>query len=228
MITAVEPRIEKTGLRSVKPRVVIGEDHQLVLEGIRRIIESECQIVASSDNGRDLPSIVDEADPDIVLLDIALPLLNGIEVARQIHQQHPRVKIICVTMQANQDYIREAFETGVCGYVLKQAAATELLTAIREVQQGRFFISSLIRERFLGNNVPVDNNPAKLFSALTPRQREVLQLVAEGKSAKEIGALLFISVKTVEFHKKHLMEQLNLRSTAELIRYAVEHGWVSS
>lgn len=228
MLAAVQSKLDKVASYVMRPRIVIGEDHQLVLEGIRRIVDPECLILGTAGNGRDLLALVAEHDPDIVLIDIGLPLLNGIEVARQIHRQHTRTKIICVTMQVSQDYVREAFEAGVSAYVLKQAAATELLSAIREVQQGRFFVSSMIRDRFLGPGVQIDQSPAKLFSALTPRQREVLQLVAEGKSAKEIGAILFISVKTVEFHKKHLMEELNLRSTAELIRYAVEHGWVSS
>jgi DNA-binding NarL/FixJ family response regulator len=127
----------------------------------------------------------------------------------------------------NRDYVREAFEVGASGYVVKQATSAELLNAIREVSSGRFFLSPLIAERFLAKKISTDVNPVKLFTSLTPRQREVLQLVAEGKSAKEIAAGLYISVKTVEFHKKHLMEELNLKTSAELIRYAVEQGFVS-
>lgn len=210
-----------------KPRIVIADDHQLVLEGLKGIVENQCEIVGTATDGRQLVSLVAELNPDIVLLDVAMPLLNGIEAARQIKRQNPRVKMIVVTMQLSRDYVREAFEAGASGYVLKQAAASELLTAIHDIQQGRFFVSPLISERFLGRSLAPGENPSKLFSALTSRQREVLQLVAEGKSAKEIAALLFISVKTVEFHKKHLMEELNLRSSAELVRYAVEHGWVA-
>ncbi len=211
-----------------KLRVLIAEDHQLVVEGLRKIIESECQIVGTTGNGRDLLLLVDELNPDLLLIDIALPLLNGIEAARQLHRKHPRLKIIFVTMQLGRDYVRAAFEAGASGYVLKQAAATDLVNALREVKEGRYFLSSLISEKYLPQAPSPSQNPSKLFGSLTPRQREVLQLVAEGKSAKEIGSLLFISVKTVEFHKKHLMEELDVRSTAELIRYAVEHGWVSS
>ncbi len=192
------------------------------------MIRSQCEIVGTATDGRQLVSLAAELKPDIVFLDVAMPLLNGIEAARQIKRTNARVKIIVVTMQLSREYVREAFEAGASGYVLKQAAGSELLTAIQDVQQGRFYVSPLISDRFLGRSLAPDENPSKLFSALTARQREVLQLVAEGKSAKEIGALLFISVKTVEFHKKHLMEELNLRSSAELVRYAVEHGWVSS
>lgn len=192
------------------------------------MIRSQCEIVGTATDGRQLVSLAAELKPDIVFLDVAMPLLNGIEAARQIKRTNPRVKIIVVTMQLSREYVREAFEAGASGYVLKQAAASELLSAIQDVQQGRFYVSPLISDRFPRRSLAPYENPSKLFSALTARQREVLQLVAEGKSAKQIGALLFISVKTVEFHKKHLMEELNLRSSAALVRYAVEHGWVSS
>jgi DNA-binding NarL/FixJ family response regulator len=212
----------------IKPRVLIADDHRLVLEGIEKIVETECEIVGTVTTGRDLVSAVDELNPDVILLDVAMPLLNGIEAARQIRRKNPNVKLIYVTMQVNRDYVREAFDAGASGYVVKQAAASDLLNAIREVQQGHYFLSPMISDRFLKHTPPADQNPSKLFRSLTPRQREVLQLVAEGKSAKEIASLLYISLKTVEFHKKHLMEELNLRSTPELVRYAVEHGWVSS
>lgn len=211
----------------MQPRVLIAEDHQLVLDGISRIIEGECEIVGTATTGRQIVELAAVTKPDVILLDIAMPSLNGIDAARQIKRAMPKVKIIFVTVQCNRDYVREAFEAGASGYVLKQAAASELVSAICEVQQGRFFLSSMISERFLGHKPSGEENPLKLFSALTPRQREVLQLVAEGKSAKEIGFTLSISVKTVEFHKKHLMDELNLRTTAELIRYAVEKGLVS-
>jgi DNA-binding NarL/FixJ family response regulator len=211
-----------------QPRVLIADDHRLFLEGLKSMIGAQCEIVGVATDGRQLVSLVSETNPDIVFLDVAMPLLNGIEAARQIKRQNRNPKIIFVTMQLSREYVREAFEAGASGYVVKQAAASELLAAIHDVQQGRYFVSPLITERFLGRPLPNDENPSKLFSALTARQREVLQLVAEGKSAKEIAALLFISVKTVEFHKKHLMEELSLHSSAELVRYAVEHGWVAS
>ena len=212
----------------MKPTVVIAEDHQLVLEGLKRLIENECRIVGTASNGRELVAVADTMKPDIVLLDVAMPLLNGIEAARQIRLKSPRTKFIFVTMQLSREYIREAFEAGASGYVPKQAAPSELVNAIRQVHEGEFFLSPTASERFLGYQPPPDVNPSRLFSALTSRQREVLQLVAEGRSAKQIASLLFISVKTVEFHKKRLMEELNLGGTAELVRYAVEHGWVSS
>jgi DNA-binding NarL/FixJ family response regulator len=206
---------------------MIADDHRLFSEGLRRMIESECEVVANVTDGRQAVLMAEQSKPDIILLDIAMPLLNGIEVARQIKRGETPPKFIFVTMQMHREYVREAFEAGASGYVLKQEASSELLSAIRDVHQGRFFLSPLVSRQYLGRTLPPDENPSKLFTVLTPRQREVLQLVAEGKSAKEIAALLFISVKTVEFHKKHLMDELNLRSSAELVRYAVEHGWVA-
>ncbi len=212
---------------AIKPRVLIAEDHQLVLEGVKRIVETECLIAGTATTGPEVLSLTEALDPDVVLLDIAMPLLNGIEVARKLKASHPDTKIIFVTMQLNRDYIREAFDAGGSGYVVKQAAASDLIAAIREVQRGRFYLSPMLSEPN-GGTPSAEETPARLFRSLTSRQRQVLQLVAEGKPAKEIAGLLNISVKTVEFHKKHLMQELKLRSTAELIRYAVEHRWVAS
>ena len=212
----------------MKNTVVIADDHQLVLEGLKRVVEADCTVVGTATNGRELVALADALKPQIILLDVTMPLLNGIEAARQIKAQNPATKFIFVTMQLSREYIREAFEAGASGYVLKHAAASELGAAIRAVTRGEFFVSPTASARYLGCEAPGNKNPTLLFTALTPRQREVLQLVAEGRSAKEIASLLFISVKTVEFHKKRLMEELNLGGTAELIRYAVEQGWVST
>ena len=212
----------------MKPTIVIADDHQLVLEGLKRVVECEGTVIGTVTNGRELVAMAETLKPDIILLDVAMPLLNGIEAARQIKASLPETKFIFVTMQLSREFIREAFEAGASGYVLKHAAASELGLAIRQVSQGEFFVSPTASERFLGYQAPLNKDPSLLFTALTPRQREVLQLVAEGKSGKEIASLLFISVKTVEFHKKRLMEELNLGGTAELVRYAVEQGWVST
>jgi len=209
-----------------RPRVLIAEDHLLVLEGIRRIVESECTVAGIATSGQDIVAAVRHLHPDVVLLDVALPVLNGIEVARKLKAAQVDAKIIFVTMQTKRDYVREAFQAGASGYVAKQAAASDLLQAIREVLQGHYYLSPLISE-LAGTPPDPGELPFLLFRSLTPRQREVLQLVAEGRSAKEIASLLAISVKTVEFHKKHLMQELHARSTAELIRYAVEHDWIA-
>ncbi len=212
----------------VKPRVLIADDHRLVAEGLVRIIEPECELVGTVNDGIEAVATAIERNPDVILLDITMPLLNGIEAAHQIKRERPGIKIIFVTMQANREYIQAAFQAGASGYVLKHAASAELIKAIRDVTQGRVFLSRSIAERYGVTEPNNGDGPLKRFNSLTSRQREVLQLVGEGKAAKEIAALLQISIKTVEFHKKQLMSELKLHSTPELVRYAVEHGWVSS
>ena len=209
-------------------RLLIADDHALVMAGLVKLLEPEYDLVATLTNGRDALEAVGRLRPDIVLLDIAMPSLNGIEAARQIHARHPEMKIIVVTMHANKDYVREAFRAGASGYVLKHAAVAELTNALREVKEGRYFISPQLTKDIPRAALDPTRNPGELFGRLTPRQREVLQLVTEGKSAKEIAYVLNISRKTVEFHKAAIMEELGVRSTAELVRYAVEHSLVES
>jgi DNA-binding NarL/FixJ family response regulator len=165
----------------------------------------------------------------LILLDIALPLMNGIEAARQIRRVIPDARILFVTMQADRVYVEEAFRAGGAGYVVKQAASSELVVAIRTVLLGRAYVSPIITDKSGKPFAGQDDSPSEFFSLkLTPRQREVLQLVAEGKSMKEIASVLHISVRTVEFHKAGLMDQLGVRTTAELTRYALTHGVAST
>jgi DNA-binding NarL/FixJ family response regulator len=210
-----------------KPRLLLADDHELLLDGLRRILEPDFDLIASVCDGRAAVAAFEQHQPDLLLLDIALPLLNGIEVARQVKRSSPEARILFVTMQTGRSYVEEAFHAGASGYVLKQAAAAELVEAIRIVLRGRTYVSPHIAERL---GVPVfelTSDPSRLFGGqLTPRQREVLQLIAEGKSLKEIGHVLGISVRTVEFHKNGLMQVLGFRTTAELTRYAVDHGIV--
>jgi DNA-binding NarL/FixJ family response regulator len=167
--------------------------------------------------------------PDLLLLDIALPLLNGIEAARQVRAAAPNARILFVTMQTDRVYVEEAFRAGASGYVLKQAASAELVEAIKTVLRGRYYVSPNISARMAPGILDISRDPSRLFGGqLTPRQREVLQLIAEGKSLKEIGQILNISVRTVEFHKNGLMQVLGFRTTAELTRYALDHGIVGA
>jgi DNA-binding NarL/FixJ family response regulator len=210
---------------AVTVRVLIGDDHVVVLEGLRRILQEHFEVVGTATDGRELVEAVKRLEPDVVLTDISMPMLNGIEATRQIHSALPKTKIIMLTQNVDRDYARAAFEAGAGGYVAKQSAVTELVDAVRHVVAGDYYISPLLRDK--GINSPVERkvNPRELFGAsLTPRQREVLQLVAEGKSGKEIAYILNVSVKTVDFHKADIMQRLGLHSTAELTRYALEHG----
>lgn len=206
-------------------RIVLGDDHRLVLAGLKSILEPEFEIMAVAADGRALVAEVERTQPDLVLLDIAMPELNGIEAARQIRKVAPKAKLIFVTQQSGREYVEAAFRAGASAYVMKQAYATELTTAIQEVLNGRFYVTPLLAEAIPAALSDPSRNPADLFAEnLTRRQREVLQLVAEGKTVKEIAAILGVSPKTVAFHKAGIMDELGLRTTAELTRYALAHG----
>lgn len=207
-----------------RPRVLLADDHSLVLEGFRRILEDECDIVGTVEDGRALLEAAARLKPHVVLLDISMPLLNGIDATRQLKKTLPDVKIIFVTMHADPAYLNEAFKAGGSGYLLKRSAGSELIQAIHSVLGGNYFVTPLLTKGLVNTAIGDAPMPATRQNVLTPRQREVLQLVAEGKAVKEIAQLLNISPKTVEFHKAQIMEQLDLRTTAELTKYAMAHG----
>src|SRR5581483_11885734 len=207
-----------------RPRLLLVDDHELLLDGLRKLLETDFEIVGTAADGRAAVSAFEEFHPDLLLLDIALPLLNGIEAARQIRRTSPSARILFLTMQTDRIYVEEAFRAGAAGYVIKQGGARELVEAIRSVLRGRYYVSPAIASK-MGQASPPATDPAQVFGGrLTPRQREVVQLVAEGKSMKEIAQILDISVRTVEFHKNGIMEELGLRTAAELTRYAMDHG----
>jgi len=184
--------------------------------------------VATAGDGRAVLEAAAKHQPDVILLDISMPGMNGIEAARRLKQSNPDAKLIILTMHGDLSFVSAAFEAGVSGYVLKQSAATELVTALHDVDSGRRYISSLIQQR-LGTDTPPFLRRSKQLSAdLTSRQREVLQLVAEGRVRKEIAQILGVSVKTVEFHKQKITEKLGIHTDAALTAYAIRHGVVSS
>lgn len=202
--------------------MVIAENHLLVAEGLRKLLEGDFELLDNVSNGRDLVQIVEETRPDVALLDIGMPMLNGIEATRQLRKVSPETKVIVVTAHNEPEYVVEAFRAGASGYVLKRCAVSELVTAIGQVLDGRTYVTPLVAEHVVAaaTNPKLRRNPANL----TSRQREVLQLVAEGCTAKEIANWLNLSVKTAVFHKMAVMDKLGLRTTAELTRYALEHG----
>ena len=210
------------------PRVLFADDHTLVLEGFRRIVEQRCEVVGAVEDGRALLEASMRLRPDLILLDISMPLLNGIDAARQIKKTQPDVKLVFVTMHADPAYVSEAFKVGASAYLLKRSAARELDQAIDSVLKGEFFVTALLTRELVTS---LSEDHATLFAKrqdLTPRQREVLQLVAEGRTIKEIAAMLNISPKTVEFHKAQIMFHLDLHTTAELTKYALAHGLTSA
>jgi DNA-binding NarL/FixJ family response regulator len=211
-----------------RPRLILADDHTLLLEGIRRLLEPEFDLVGSVENGQELLAAAKVLKPDIILLDISMPVLNGIDAAHRLRKILPSAKVIFVTMHSDPDYVAEAFRAGAKGYILKRAAASELLAAIREVMKGNHYVSPHVTKSALQSLIASSKPGGKSSERLTPRQREVLQLVAEGKSRKEIGAILNISVKTVEFHKASLMRLLQLRTVADFILYAIKHGIIDT
>ena len=208
-----------------RARLLLADDHTLLLEGFRKLLEDEYELVGTVENGRDLLIAAPKLKPDAILLDISMPLLNGIDATRRLRTLVPKSKILIVTMHADPDYVAEAFRAGASGYVLKRSAASELVRAIREVLAGRTYITPLIAGEMLDSVRKPAARPG-WAPTLSPRQREVLQLVAEGRTAKEIGTLLSISVKTVEFHKSRIMKELGVRSVADVTRYALRRGLV--
>ena len=212
-----------------RPRILMADDHAIVLAGLRKLVETEGEVVGMVEDGRSLVDAARQLRPDIVLLDISMPLLNGLDAARQISKLVPECKLIFLTMHATPTYATEAFKAGASGYLIKRSAAVELKQAIQAVMRGQHYMTPLITKDVLAATLqsPEDQPNKPLVTTLTQRQREVLQLVAEGKGTKTIASILNISVKTVEFHKFRIMSELDLHSTAELIKYAIAEGLVS-
>ncbi len=210
-------------------RLLLCDDHALMLEGMTRLLSAEFAIVGTAPNGRVLVSEAERLQPDVIVLDIGMPEMNGIEATRRLSRSVPSAKIVIITQQLDRAYVRAAFDAGAKGYVAKQSASTELVEAIHRALRNRFYVTPLV-DQDAAEMVAFQptRNPAEfLGGGLTPRQREVLQLVAEGKTTKEISAILKISPKTVEFHRNSLMDELGVRTTAELTRYAIQRGIVT-
>lgn len=208
-----------------KPRILLADDHRMVAEGLRGLLEPDYQLVGIVEDGRALLEAADKLMPDVVVADVSMPLLNGIEAVRQLKKKNPELLVVFLTMHLDVAYAASAFEAGASGYVLKHSAPSELLTAISCALKGRTYITPMLAGELLNyqRNRPKGEQEDGL-ARLTARQREVLQLIAEGLSVKEAAAVLGISTRTVEFHKYSMMEALGLKSSAELMRFAVEHG----
>lgn len=208
-------------------RVLLADDHTLITDALRKLLEGEFEVVGSVEDGRALLKAAIDLRADVVVLDIGLPLLNGLDAGQQLRERHPEIKIVYLTQNRDPNLAAEAFRRKASGYLLKNSAASELSLAIREAVRGRSYVSPVIAKGMMEcmlNRVPGGEG----LPGLTPRQREVLQLLAEGKSMKEVAAILCITTRTVEFHKYRLMELLSLKTNAELVQYAVRQGIVST
>lgn len=206
-----------------RPRLLIADDHALLLDGLRKLLEPEFELAGTAADGHATVEAWSLLRPDLALIDVGLPLLNGIEAAGRIRRLSADARILMLSMHADRVYVEESLRLGASGYVLKQGAATELMEAIRTVLAGGMYLSPALGP--MPDAKALEASPDDLFrSGLTPRQRQVLQLISEGKSMKEIAFILRISVRTVEFHKNGIIQELGLRTTAELTRYALDHG----
>lgn len=206
----------------MRAKLLLADDHSITLAGMRSVIAREHDLIGEVSDGRTLVTEALRLRPDLIVLDIGMPLLNGIEAARQIRQAWPRAKLLFVSMHSNGMYVREAMSTGACGYVLKSSAAEELLPAIRTVLEGQVYMTPALRPNVLGA-VPTRRET----TGLTDRQREVLQLIAEGHSSKEVAGILGISIKTANFHRYEVKKKLGVRSIAELAAFAARSGLIS-
>jgi DNA-binding NarL/FixJ family response regulator len=207
-----------------RTRVLLADDHKIILNGLRSLLEAEFELVGKVEDGRALVSAAEKLRPDVIVVDISMPLLNGIEAVRQIKKIDPQVKVVFLTMHPDVTYAIRAFEVGASGYVLKHSASSELLTAIHEAIKGRTYVTPMIAGELVQSYKNGVHHQPDENQQLTQRQREILQLLAEGASAKEIAEILKISPRTVEFHKYNLMSKLKLKTTAALVQYAIKHG----
>ncbi|MEW6320953.1 MAG: response regulator transcription factor [Acidobacteriota bacterium] len=212
-------------------RVLLGDDHTLVRQGLRKILEDHggYDVVGEAGTGREAIQLAMDAKPDVVVLDIAMPQLNGIEAARQIARRTPQVKVLFLSMHADEAYVTRALQAGAKGYLLKDSAGQDLIRAIDAVARGRTFFSEPIASQMLDDYVRrvADSGAGDRFETLSDREREVFQLLAEGRSNKEIAELLSISVATVETHRARVLQKLDVHSLAELVLFAVRRGIVA-
>ena len=209
-----------------RPRVLLADDHRVVAEGLKRLLAEDFELVGMVEDGRALITAAKKLQPDVVVADISMPHLNGIDAMPQLKKDNARVKVVFLTMHQDPAYARRALEAGAAGFVVKHSAPAELVMAINAALKGQTFITpalagDVLRQAQHGSRATEDPDQ------LTPRQREILQLLAEGRSAKEIAAALAISPRTVEFHKYQLMEAHGLHSTAELVHFAIKRGIVA-
>lgn len=216
----------------MKPQVIVAEDHRLVAEGLVKILEKEYSVVATPTDGRSFIEAIKKFRPDLALVDISLPLLNGLDACRHVKKSCPEVRIIVLTMHAEQHFVSEAFRVGVEGYVLKTSVTDELLFAAKEVLKGGTYISPMVAHSLVNQVSESSTELPRQLKPTTPvtlslRQREVLQLVAEGKSNKEIASTINVTVKTIEFHKARISKELGVHTKAELTKQAISLGLIT-
>ena len=210
-------------------RILLADDHRMIRQGLKSLLEKhvDMKVVGEAENGRDAVAMVAEHRPDVVVMDLHMPELNGVDATRGAIAAHPGVKVICLSAHANERMTAEILKAGAAGYVLKEGAFDELNTAIRTACGGKVYLSPSVASMLVNDLVRGRGEPASVFSTLSNREREVLQLITEGKTTKEIAFNLHVSVKTAETHRRNLMEKLQIDSIAELTKFALREGLTS-
>ncbi len=211
-------------------RIMLADDHALIRAGLRALLKSieGVEVIAEASNGHETLEAVERRQPDVILMDIAMPELNGLETAARILKRWPKVKIIMLSMHANDEYLRQALGAGAAGYLLKGADPAELELALKSVMRGETYLTPAVSKRLVQEFLQQDGEPVKSQSELTPRQREILQMIAEGHSTKEIAHRLELSVKTVETHRAAIMKRLDIHDVPGLVRYAIRAGLITT
>jgi two-component system response regulator NreC len=213
-----------------KIKVVVADDHTILRQGIKALLDNQkgIEVVGEAKDGREAIKTIEELLPDVILMDIAMPGLNGLEATRRIKKKFPKVKVVVLTMHANEEYIFQILNAGADGYLVKETAFQDLISAINAVHKGEAFMSPSISKKVMTDYIQRAQGEEKVdFDTLTTREREILQLVAEGNSNKKIAEALFISPKTVETHRAHIMDKLNIHDRAGLIKYAIRKGMIN-
>jgi DNA-binding NarL/FixJ family response regulator len=207
------------------PRIILADEHRIFLEGLQKILQAECDLIGLAEDGRELMKSAAATHPDVIVLEILMPLLSGMEAARQLSKVCPHTKIVFLTALSDPKYVTEAFRAGASAYLVKKCPAAELIGAIREVLRGNVYVTPIVAKAMIGSLLAGAPESQRASSrVLTQRQREVLQLVAEGHSTKDIAAVLKISPRTVEFHRSSIASNLGLHTPLEVTKYAIAHG----
>jgi DNA-binding NarL/FixJ family response regulator len=210
-----------------RPRILIADDHQILAEGLRGLLEPEFEVAGVVANGRELIAAAKKHRPDVIVADVTMPLLNGIEAAVQLRAMGVKAKVVFLTMHRDVAYARRAMDAGAVGYVLKHSVASELVTAVRDALRGQTYVTPMSAGELLQSYRDGVSEPGDSDRRLTARQREVLQLIVEGRSAKEVAGVLKISIRTAEAHRARILAALELRTTAELVQYAIRTGIIT-
>ena len=211
-------------------KIILADDHRIMREGLRALLEREAgiEVIAEAENGRTTVELSRELNPDVVVIDIGMPDLNGIDATRQIVSESPTVKVIALSMHSDRKFVREMLSAGASGYLLKDSAFEELGTALATVINNQTYLSPKIADTVVKDYLgKIETKASKVSPALTKREREVLQLIAEGKTTKDIASQLYVSIKTIETHRKQIMDKVGLNSVAELTKYAIREGLTS-